>query len=104
MRRGAISRRSALRATGTATTTGSTGSRHRSASSAATESTKPRRPWRSATICYLAVLMSNPQTSSRTAATPDLDPAKLAQQSRAAHLRRQAQMRLLKKRRKKSGQ
>ncbi len=56
------------------------------------------------TMCYLAVLMSKLQTSRRTGATPDLDPATLAKQSLVGHLRRQAQMRLLKKRRKKSGQ
>ena len=56
------------------------------------------------TMCYLAVLMSKLQTSRRTVARPDLDPATLARQSLVERLRRQAQMRLLKKRRKKSGQ
>jgi hypothetical protein len=48
--------------------------------------------------------MSKLQTNRRTAATPDLDPATLAKQKLVAHLRRQARMRLLKKRQKKSGQ
>ena len=56
------------------------------------------------TMCYLAAPMSKVQTSRRTVATPDLDPAALAKASLVAHLRRQARMRLLKKRQKKSGQ
>ena len=56
------------------------------------------------TICYLAVLMSKRKFTKRTAATPNLDPATLAQLKTFERLRKRADRALLKRRRQKSGQ
>ena len=56
------------------------------------------------TIWYLAVLMSKRKFTKRTAATPNLDPATLAQLKTFESLRERANRRLLKRRRRKSGQ
>jgi hypothetical protein len=57
------------------------------------------------TICYGAVPMSiRTFTKRKKAASADLDPATLAQVKSLAHLRRLANRRLLKRRRRKSGQ
>lgn len=48
--------------------------------------------------------MSKPTRKRRAAATSNVDPATLAEQQLTARLRRQAHMRLLTKRRRKSGQ
>ncbi len=56
------------------------------------------------TICYLAAPMSKPKTTQRTAATSDLDPAKLAELKILQRQRELANRKLLKRRQKKSGQ
>lgn len=56
------------------------------------------------TICYLAVLMSKRKFTKKTVATPDLDPATLAQQKTLERQRKRASRTLLKRRRRKSGQ
>jgi len=57
------------------------------------------------TICYLPTIMSKRTfTKKQTAASPDLDPAALAQQKTNERLRRRADRALLKRRRQKSGQ
>lgn len=56
------------------------------------------------TIWYLAGLMSKRQFTKRTVATPDLDPATAAQQKSYDRQRERANRKLLKRRRKKSGQ
>lgn len=48
--------------------------------------------------------MSKRKFTKRKVATPDLDPAKLAEQKTLQRLRRQAASALLKRRRRKSGQ
>ncbi|MDB4955614.1 MAG: hypothetical protein JWO36_3183 [Myxococcales bacterium] len=55
-------------------------------------------------ICYLAVLMSKRSFIKRTVATPDLDPATLAQLKTLERQRERANRNLLKRRRQKSGQ
>lgn len=59
---------------------------------------------RDAQIWYLAALMSTRKFTKRTVATPDLDPATLAQQKLFARLRERSNRALLKRRRRKSGQ
>ena len=56
------------------------------------------------TICYLAVLMSKRKFTKHTVATPDLDPATLAQLKTFERQRDRANRKLLKRRRQKSGQ
>ena len=56
------------------------------------------------TICYLAVLMSKRKFTKRKVATPDLDPATLAQLKVLERERKRANRALLKRRRQKSGQ
>ena len=56
------------------------------------------------TICYLARLMSKRKFTKRTVATPDLDPATLAQSKSYERQRERTARKLLKRRRMKSGQ
>ena len=56
------------------------------------------------TIWYLASLVSKRQFTKRTVATPDLDPATATQQKSYDRQRERANRKLLKRRRKKSGQ
>jgi hypothetical protein len=67
------------------------------------ERTASRRSRRLGMICYLAVLPMN-KTNKHTVATPDLDPARIAQLKALERQRKRASRVLLKRRRQKSGQ